>query len=60
LVPILFTCGADKTGKIVFYLASFVCVSSGRFLSSYLQEINNIQKKEKRKLYWVYYPLADR
>jgi len=49
---------ADKTGKIVFYLISFVWVLSGRFLS-YLHEINNI-KKRKRKLYRGYCPPANR
>jgi len=60
LVPILFTCGTDKTGKIVIYLDSLVWVSFGRFFSSYLQEISNIQNKGKKKLYRAYCPLDDK
>jgi len=36
-------CEADKTSKIVLYLVSLIWVFSGRFLSSYLHKINNIQ-----------------
>jgi len=56
-------CGSE-TDKIVFYLFSPVWILSGRFLSfpvtSYLYEINNIQKNGKEKTLSSLLPLADR